>query len=282
MKNQLIPKIAEAKAHLQKHASSKTTEAELLLILGTGLGNIAEEVDEVIYRSAYSDIPHFASSTVVGHTGELLCVRIAQSVFWMMSGRLHYYEGYEMDTIVFPVRVLASLGIKKMIITNVSGGINPHFRAGDLVLFSDHINMMSSNPLRGMNVDELGPRFPDFLEVYDKAWRAQVVLCAKDLEIPIMEGVYYALPGPNLETPAEIRMIHRMGGDMVGMSTVPEVIAAAHAGMRILAVSLISNQCYPPEKQVETTVEQVLAVADKSSTKLARLIREIIIHERDL
>ena len=245
------------------------------IILGTGLGHLTDDV-VVQAEIAYRDIPHFATSTVESHQGRLLFGTLGGHPVVIMAGRFHYYEGWSMQQVTFPVRVLQALGIEQIIITNVSGGMNAHLKAGDLVIVRDHINLLPEHPLRGENDDRLGPRFPDMLHTYDLAWRQQALAIAKKHGIRATEGVYSALQGPNLETPAEYEMLHRLGSDCTGMSSIPEVLVARHAGLRVLMISLVSNVSYPLSAIRETTAAEVIATAGAAEPKLRLLIRELL------
>ena len=213
---------------------------ELGVILGSGLGAFADLVQEkqVI---PYKDIPHFPISTVEGHAGQLVFGNVEGRTVVVMQGRFHYYEGYTMHEVTFPIRVMQELGVTGLVVTNAAGGINPDFNPGDLILIKDHLNMMGDNPLRGANLSNLGPRFPDLSEAYNLDWRQKALVIARELGINPQEGVYAAMSGPNYETPAEIRFLRSIGADMVGMSTVPEVIVANHGGMRVLGISCVTN-----------------------------------------
>ncbi|MBI3940145.1 MAG: purine-nucleoside phosphorylase [Acidobacteria bacterium] len=210
------------------------------LILGSGLGEFLNDLAGNTSVS-YADIPNFPRSTVVGHAGNLIFNRIGTMTFAALQGRVHYYEGYSIREVVFPVRVLARLGVGKLIITNAAGGINRTFQPGDLMLIADHINLMGANPLTGQNLEALGPRFPDMSEAYSRKFRELARAVAEEKRIGLQEGVYVGLAGPSYETPAEIRMLAALGADAVGMSTVPEVIAGRHAGIAVLGVSCITN-----------------------------------------
>ncbi|HEY2932039.1 MAG TPA: purine-nucleoside phosphorylase [Acidobacteriota bacterium] len=210
------------------------------LILGSGLGHFLNHMKGSV-SIPYSKIPHFPRSTVVGHSGNLVFNRIGKMGFIAMQGRVHFYEGYSISEVVFPLRVLVRLGITSLIVTNAAGGINRRFKPGDLMLINDHINLMGVNPLMGPNLDELGPRFPDMSDAYSLEFRALVRSVAKEQKIKLQEGVYVGLAGPSYETPAEIRMLGLLGADAVGMSTVPEVIAANHSGVKVMGISCITN-----------------------------------------
>lgn len=255
---------------------SKTDfQPEFGIILGTGLGGLVDEID-IQATIDYSDIPHFPVSTVQSHAGKLIFGYLADAPVVAMAGRFHYYEGYDMKEATFPVRVLKFLGIKRLFISNVSGGTNPEFQAGDIVFVKDHIYLQPENPLRGENDDRLGPRFPDMLKVYDRNLNAQALEIAKRHDIRAHEGIYLCLPGPNLETPAEYVFIHRVGADMVGMSTIPEVIVAHHMSLPVFVISVISNQSYPPEVIKEVSVEEVIAMGKEVEPKMSLIVKEVL------
>jgi len=245
------------------------------IILGTGLGQLTDDVD-LVATVDYADIPYFAKSTVQSHKGKLVFGHLAGHPVVVMAGRFHYYEGWSMAQVTFPVRVMAMLGIERLIITNVSGGVNPHFKAGDLVVVQDHINLLPDNPLRGENDERLGPRFPDMLYTYDVDLRKKVLENAKKAGIRAKEGVYLALQGPNLETPAEYAMMRRLGADCVGMSSVPEVLVARHMGLPVMMLSMISNVSFPPSAIKVTTVEEVIAVAQAAEPRMRQLIASVL------
>jgi len=244
----------------------------IAITLGTGGGGEGLFFEEH-HRIPFPEIPHFPATSVQSHRGDLILGRLGDIPLACLSGRYHYYEGHSMNTVVHPVRTLALLGCKGFIFTNAAGGLHPDQQAGDLVLLRDHINLMPDNPLRGSNDERLGPRFPDMLHAYDPDWRLAAHQAAGTLGMVLKEGVYAALPGPNLETPAEYAYLHRIGADLVGMSTVPEVIAARHMGLRVAAVSVVSNVCYPPERIAPTSVEDVIAAVAAAREKLYRLLQ---------
>ncbi len=248
---------------------------ELGLVLGTGLGEVIEHV-EILQSISYADIPGFETSTVDSHQGKLSLGKWFGKKVIIMEGRFHYYEGYDMKKVTFPIRVMKLLGVQKIIITNVSGGVNANYNAGDLVLVKDHINLHPENPLRGKNLDFMGPRFPDMLRAYDPELLSLGIKSMQKINIPTHQGVYVGLQGPNLETPAEYRFINIIGGDMVGMSSVPEVIVARHCNIKVLMVSMISNVCFPIEDIKPTTIEEVIAVANKAKPKMVELLDEIV------
>lgn len=264
--------VIEATAYLRALTTDNILDA---VVLGTGLGSFVDHID-IKRKVAYQDIPHFPATTVQSHAGEVILGKLKGKPVIVLSGRFHYYEGYSMKEVTFPIRVLQLLGVENIYITNVAGGTNPTFEAGDLVVIKDHIYMMPENPLRGSNDSRLGPRFPDMKETYSKEVRAKAQQIAQDLGIDLKEGVYFCLQGPNLETPAEYEFIHRSGADLVGMSTVPEVIVAKHAGLNIFAVSIVSNVCYPPDRIQETTIESVVEVAEQSGGRLSTLLTALI------
>ncbi|MBP6827971.1 MAG: purine-nucleoside phosphorylase [Saprospiraceae bacterium] len=245
------------------------------IILGTGLGNLTDDIT-VGAEIAYSDIPHFARSTVQSHKGKLVFGHLGGHPVVVMAGRFHYYEGWTMQQVTFPVRVLKFLGIERLIITNVSGGINPHLQAGDLVVVQDHINLLPEHPLRGENDERLGPRFPDMLHTYDPALRAYALEIAKNNGIRMMEGVYSAMQGPNLETPAEYKMLRNLGSDCTGMSSIPEVLVARHMELPVMMLSLISNVSYPLSAIRETSLEDVIATARAAEPRMRLVIKELL------
>ncbi|MFN0016051.1 MAG: purine-nucleoside phosphorylase [Saprospiraceae bacterium] len=244
------------------------------IILGTGLGNLVETVEKTA-EIPYADLPHFAQSTVQSHQGKLVFGRLYAHPVVVMAGRLHYYEGWSMQQVTFPVRVLKALGIERLIITNASGGINPHLRGGDIVVVRDHINLLPENPLRGLNDERLGPRFPDMSKPYDAELREKALAAAQKHGIRAFEGVYSAMQGPNLETPAEYAMLRNLGSDCTGMSSVPEVLVARHQDLPVLLLSMVTNVSFPPSAIKETSVEDVIAVARAAEPSLSRIIREI-------
>ncbi len=245
------------------------------IVLGTGLGSMGGEIEQVTTIS-YSEIPHFPSSTVESHKGELIFGYFEGVAVVAMSGRFHYYEGYSMEEVTFPIRVLKFLEIDLLIISNAAGGLQAHLYPGDLVFIKDHINLHAQNPLRGQNDERLGVRFPDMLKTYNEKLNKKALEIAEKNEIRAFEGVYVGTQGPNLETPAEYNFFHVIGGDVVGMSTVPEVIVARHMDMSILVVSIVSNRCYPIEELDETTVEEVIRVVNDTGEKFVRILKELI------
>jgi purine-nucleoside phosphorylase len=249
-------------------------EPDVAVILGTGLGALADATASPTVIP-YADIPGFPLSTVETHAGRLLLGTLAGRRVAVMQGRFHKYEGYTLQQVAFPVRVLRALGARTLIVSNVSGGMHPLWNTGDLVMLSDHINLLGDNPLVGHNVESEGPRFPDMSAAYDAGLRALARAVALELKIPLREGVYVAVPGPNLETPAEYRMLRAVGADVVGMSTVPEVIAAVHQGMRVLGLSIITDKCLPDALE-PTSVEQIIAIARAAEPRLAAVVRGVL------
>jgi len=262
---------AEAAAFIQEHFE---TAPEYLLILGTGLGQLAEEmtVDTVL---PYDEIPHFPVSTVESHAGKLLLGRLGGKPVMAMQGRFHYYEGYSMQQIVFPVRVAKALGVQTLLVSNACGGLNPNFERGDIMLINDHINFLGDNPLMGPNDPELGPRFPDMSTPYTERLMATAEQAALDLGIKMHQGVYLAVSGPMLETKAEYRYMRQLGADVVGMSTVPEVIAAVHMSMEVLGISVITDECFPDSLQ-PVSLDDVLEAAAMAEPQLTRVVVEVL------
>jgi purine-nucleoside phosphorylase len=215
-------------------------EARVALVLGSGLGAFADDLEDA-ESIPYEEVPGFARPTVEGHSGRLVLGRVGGAEVAVMQGRFHFYEGYSLEEVTFPVRVLALLGVKSLVLTNAAGGLNNSLKQGALMLISDHLNLMGANPLRGPNDERFGPRFPDMSEVYDRAYQEIAIQEAHALEVELRRGVYAALSGPTYETPAEIRMLRALGADAVGMSTVPESIVARHAGLKVLGISCITN-----------------------------------------
>jgi purine-nucleoside phosphorylase len=247
---------------------------EVAIVLGTGLGGLAREI-EVEAEIPYEDIPGFPLSTVETHAGKLLAGRLGDRSVMAMQGRFHRYEGYDLRQVTFPVRVLHALGARTLVVSNACGGMNPLWGPGDLVLLSDHINLLGDNPLIGPNDERLGPRFPDMSVPYDPGLRALARAAALELGIVLREGVYAAVPGPNLETRAEYRMLRAIGADVVGMSTVPEVIVAVHQGMRVVGVSIITDQCLPDALE-PADISRIIATAARAEPQLTRLISTLV------
>ena len=247
---------------------------EVAIVLGTGLGALTGEI-EVETAIPYDEIPGFPLSTVESHSGRLLLGRLAGRAVVAMQGRFHRYEGYDLGQVTFAVRVLHALGAKTVVVSNACGGMHPLWAPGELMLLSDHINLLGDNPLVGPNDDRLGPRFPDMSAPYDPALRALARAAALDLGIVLREGVYVAVPGPNLETRAEYRMLRAMGADVVGMSTVPEVIVAVHLGMRVVGISIITDQCLPDALE-PADIGRIIETATRAEPQLTRLVTTVV------
>lgn len=268
----LFDQIQEALAFLRTKTAASP---KVGIILGTGLGNLTAEI-EVETAIHYPEIPHFPASTVKGHAGKLVFGSLAGTSVVAMAGRFHYYEGYSMQQVTFPVRVMKALGVETVVISNASGSTNANIEAGDLVFLRDHINLQADNPLRGPNDERLGVRFPDMLHAYDPELRKMAADIARQHGIRSHEGVYVALQGPNLETPAEYEFMHRIGADVVGMSTVPEVLVARHGGMRVFVVSVVSNKSYPISSIQETTHEQVIETVAAAEPKVTLVVKALL------
>ena len=268
----LFDKIGEAFDYL---VSNVTVHPHTAIVLGTGLGALSDRIKASI-RIPYKSIPHFPVSTVESHKGELVFGKLAGKNVVAMSGRFHYYEGYSSQEITFPIRVFKALKVRNLIISNASGGINPHYHSGQVVALNDHINLMPEHPLRGKNDDRLGVRFPDMKCAYSEELLTIAREAADSIGYNLKEGVYVGFQGPSLETPAEYKFLNIIGGDMVGMSTVPEVIVAKHCEIPTLVLSLISNMCYPPDRIKETSLEDVIAVTNEASPMFCRLVEKII------
>jgi purine-nucleoside phosphorylase len=244
------------------------------IVLGSGLDAVAEAIDcEKTF--SYAEIPHFVSTTATGHRGQLLCGKLAGIPVVAMRGRFHLYEGHSARQVTFPVRVMQALGIGGLIVSNAVGGLNPQLAVGDVMVIDDHINFLSHNPLIGSNNDQLGPRFPDMSCPYDGPLTERALAIARDENFSCQRGVYIAMLGPNYETRAEIRMLRTLGGDVVGMSTVPEVLVAAHAGIRVLGLSTVTNVC-SPDRPITTSGEEVVAAAHRVQEKLRKLVMGIV------
>jgi purine-nucleoside phosphorylase len=263
-----VDAIDEAAAMIRSRFS---TRPDVAVVLGTGLGRLASDIDARAVIE-YADIPGFPLSTVESHSGRLLCGTLGGKTVVAMQGRFHRYEGYSLQQVTFPIRVLRALGADTLIVSNACGGLNPLWAAGDVMLIADHINLLGDSPLIGPNDDRLGPRFPDLSVPYDNALRESARRVAADKKITLREGVYVAVAGPNLETRAEYRFLRAIGADVVGMSTVPEVIVAIHAGMRVLGLSIITDMCLPDALE-PATVERIIAVANRAEPMLTELVR---------
>lgn len=268
---ELKKKIEEAGDFIKDRIRANPTVG---IILGTGLGALSKEIKEK-KELPYGNIPYFPRPTVMTHSGNLVFGKIGNKPIVAMEGRFHYYEGYSMKEVTFPVRVLKALGIKTLIVSNAAGGMNPQFEAGDLALITDHLNLMGDNPLIGPNEDELGPRFPDMSQPYARRLINLAEEIALKERIKIKKGVYVAVAGPNLETAAEYRFLRGLGADMVGMSTVPEVIVARHAGLEVLGLSCITDECLPDALK-PADIKEIIKIASKSEPIMTRLIKGLI------
>jgi purine-nucleoside phosphorylase len=251
------------------------TAPQFGIILGTGLGDQLPEAMKIETELHYEEIPHFVSSTVASHAGKFVCGMLSGKPVVAMRGRIHYYEGYSMQQLTFPVRVMKALGCDALIITNAAGGMNPQYQKGDIMIIEDHINLMGDNPLIGPNDDRLGERFPDMSEPYHK----QLIEIARqvgiDNKIPLQKGVFVAVTGPNLETRAEYRFLRTIGADTVGMSTIPEVIVAVHSKMKVLGFSVVTDMCLPDALH-PVSLQEIVAVANEAGGKLSRVIQGVV------
>ena len=266
----MLQTIKESATFLKERTNYKP---QVGIILGTGLGGLVAEI-EIEHSISYKDIPHFPVSTVEGHSGRLIFGNLGGKQVVAMQGRFHFYEGYSMEKVTFPVRVMKFLGIKHLIVSNASGGVNPDYEVGDLMILSDHINLIP-NPLIGSNIDELGPRFPDMSESYSKNLIAKAENIAKANKIPVQKGVYVALTGPTLETPSEYKYMRIIGGDTVGMSTAPEVIVARHMDIPCFAMSVITDLGVPGKIQ-KVSHSEIQKIAEIAEPKLTLIIKELI------
>ena len=269
--SELINKINETLEVIRK----KTTKNyEVGIILGTGLGGLVKDI-QIDHEIDYGELPHFPLSTVESHHGKLIFGKIADKNVIAMQGRFHYYEGYSMQQITYPVRVMKFLGVKTLLVSNACGGMNPIYRRGDIMLMLDHINLLGDNPLIGKNESELGPRFPDMSEPYD----LDLIKIAEDIalknQIKVQKGVYVAVPGPNFETKAEYRFLRNIGADVVGMSTIPENIVANHVGIRVLGMSIVTDECFPDSLK-PASLEVVIAAANEAEPKMTLIMKEVI------
>lgn len=268
----MIAQIREAAAYIETQI--KGFKADYGVVLGTGLGGLVKDIDAE-HTLSYEDIPHFPVSTVEFHSGKLIFGKLGGKNIVAMQGRFHYYEGYSMQQVVFPIRVMKLLGIKKLFVSNAAGGLNPEFAVSDLMIIKDHINLQPNNPLIGPNIEELGPRFPDMSEPYDLSLIEQAKKISLENKLDSKTGVYVSVPGPNLETRAEYRYLKVIGADCVGMSTVPEIIAARHMNIPCFAVSVVTDMCIPELLQ-EAKLEHIIAAAQKAEPKLSLLMQELI------
>lgn len=269
--SELRRQIDEAVAVIRAKTSS---EPAIGIILGTGLGGLAKELETEVAID-YGEIPHFPVSTVESHHGRLLFGTLAGKPVVAMQGRFHYYEAYSLRQITFPVRVMKFLGVRSLLVSNAAGALNPAFRRGDLMIITDHINLLGDNPLIGPNDETLGPRFPDMSEPYDRKMIALAEECANTLKIKVRKGVYAAMQGPNLETAAEYRYLQTIGADAVGMSTVPEDIVAVHMGIKVLGFSILTDECFP-ETLKPVSLEEVIAVANEAEPRMTAVMKEVV------
>jgi purine-nucleoside phosphorylase len=267
----MLETIQEAASFLKGKTAVKPTVG---IILGTGLGGLVKEI-EVIDEVPYENIPHFPVSTVESHSGKLIFGKLGGKEVVAMQGRFHFYEGYNFQQVTFPVRVMKSLGIERLVVSNASGGVNPDFEVGEIMIIDDHINFFPGNPLIGKNYEELGPRFPDMSDVYDAEMVELAKTIAKEQGIRVSTGVYLGLTGPTLETPAEYRMVRVLGADAVGMSTVPEIIAARHMEIPCFAISIITDLGVPG-KIKKVSVQDVIEVASRQEPKMTKIISELV------
>ena len=270
----LHEKIDEAVAEIKRHWD-KIPHAGV--ILGTGLGSLVKEI-EVEVTIDYSDIPHFPSSTAISHAGRLVCGTLAGLPIVAMEGRMHMYEGYPLKMITLPVRVMKALGAELLVVSNACGGMNPNYSCGDIMIIEDHITLMGDNPLIGINDARLGPRFPDMCEPYQQSLVDRALAIARKEDIVAHKGVFVAVAGPNLETRAEYRFLRTIGADVVGMSTVPEVIVAVHCGLRVVGFSIITDMCLPDALQ-PANVEEIIAVANGAEPHLTTLVKGVLSEE---
>lgn len=266
----MLEKIQETATYLKGKIS---THPETAIILGTGLGSLVHEIADK-YEIDYKDIPHFPLSTVEGHSGKLIFGKLGDKDIMAMQGRFHYYEGYSMKEVTFPVRVMHALGIKTLFVSNAAGGMNPDFEIGDLMVITDHINFFPEHPLRGKNIP-YGPRFPDMSEAYNKELINKADIIATEKGIKLQHGIYIGTQGPTFETPAEYKMFHILGADAVGMSTVPEVIVANHCGINVFGISVITDLGVEG-KIVEVSHEEVQKAADEAQPRMTTIMRELI------
>lgn len=244
------------------------------IVLGTGLGALAREIDAEA-QIPYPEVPHFPSSTVEGHRGQLVCGTLAGRTVMAMEGRFHLYEGYTAAQVTLPIRVMKEMGCRHLIVSNAAGGLNPLHHKGDLVVIEDHVNLMAVNPLIGPNDDRLGPRFPDLIEPYDRRLQQLAMRAALEANIVAHRGVFVAVVGPNLETRAEYRFLRALGADVVGMSTVPEVLVAVHAGMKVLGFSIVTDLCLP-DALAPVSIDEIIAVAQEAEGKLRTIVRTVL------
>ena len=267
----LHDKIQDACQTIRGHFS---TTPKAAIILGTGLGNIVDDI-EVEATIEHGDIPHFPTSTATSHRGRLVCGQLAGVPVVAMEGRFHMYEGYPLKQITLPVRVFKELGAELLVVSNACGGLNPYYNAGDIMVIEDQINLLGDNPLIGINDDRLGPRFPDMSEPYDQQWIDRTIKIGRDLGLGLHKGVFVAVAGPNLETRAEYRFLRTIGADVVGMSTVPETIVAVHCGLKTVGLSVITDMCLPDALHA-ANVDEIIATAGRAAPNLIAVVRGIV------
>ncbi len=270
----ILEQVIEAVAAIRQHWTGTPRAG---IILGTGLGGLSEEIS-VEAKLDYGALPHFPQSTTISHAGQLVCGRLAGLPVVAMEGRFHAYEGYSQQQITFPVRVMRALGAELLIVSNACGGMNPNYRKGDIMIMDDHINLLGDNPLVGINDDRLGPRFPDMSAPYDPLLVERALEIARRENFVAHKGVYVAVTGPNLETRAEYRFLRLIGADVVGMSTVPEVLAAVHGGMRVLGLSIVTDICLPDHLE-PVSIPEILAAAATAEPKLRKIVLGILSRE---
>ncbi|MFC2083478.1 purine-nucleoside phosphorylase [Bacteroidota bacterium] len=269
--SKLLEQIDETLKVIREHTDKNY---KIGIILGTGLGGLVKDIN-IDVEIEYEDLPHFPISTVESHHGKLIFGRLADKDIVAMQGRFHYYEGYSMKQITYPVRVMKKLGVDVLLVSNACGGMNPLFKRGDIMIMADQINLLGDNPLIGPNEDEFGPRFPDMSEPYNYKLIELAENIALENNIKIQKGVYVAVPGPNLETKAEYRFLRNIGADVVGMSTIPENIVANHMGMNVLGLSIITDECFP-EALEPINVEEIIKTAMETEPKMTLIMREVI------
>lgn len=274
----MIPPVTELRKRIDEAIAAvraKTkSEPEVGIILGTGLGGLVKEIEKET-EIDYGSIPHFPISTVESHHGKLIFGSLSGKKVVAMQGRFHYYEGYSLQQITFPVRVMKFLGVKSLLVSNAAGALNMKFRRGDLMIITDHINLLGDNPLIGPNDESLGPRFPDMSEPYSRELITLAESCAKSLKIKVQKGVYAAMQGPNLETRAEYRFLQTIGADAVGMSTIPEDIVAVHMGLKVLGFSILTDECFP-ETLKAVSFEEVIAAANEAEPRMTAVMKEVV------
>ena len=269
--SKLIQMVEETLVEIRKRT---VKQYKIGIILGTGLGGLVHDI-QIEHTIDYSELPHFPISTVESHHGKLIFGKLSGKDVVVMQGRFHYYEGYLMKQITYPVRVMKKLGVEILLVSNACGGMNPYYRRGDLMIIADHINLLGDNPLIGPNEDEFGPRFPDMSEPYNLGLIEMAEKVALRNNIKLQKGVYVAVSGPNLETKAEYRFLRTIGADVVGMSTVPECIVANHMGMKVLGMSIVTDECFPDSLK-PVKVEEIIAAAMEAEPKMTLIFKELV------